>query len=252
MNNKSKKISVPYLLFMMAIGGICGFLLTSDSIPHPDHLTFKPSIVYDYDVIFGVIGLACFIFSMWSIVGIVQLSSMRNDESNMAEDETPASERAIGSFIQISVYNVIIAFVWFALGFAYFASREARDNDQEAFLIANVLSSVVFVVLAVILQAIILRHYNKLFPDRSINLRSRSAQRELFDKLDEAERFTVYRSAYSSFKAVNHMITGGILFFILYSFLFEFTPLPIIALAIIAIVQKAVYYREANKSNLGR
>ncbi|MBP3964086.1 DUF3169 family protein [Paenibacillus sp. DLE-14] len=116
--------------------------------------------------------------------------------------------------MKISAFNYISASLWFALCMAYFASREAQDKDQIVFLSVNLFSAVVFIVIAVLLQSIILRHYNKLYPDRSISMRSRNTQRELFDKLDEAERFTVYRSAYSSFKADNVMIYCCILFFI--------------------------------------
>ncbi|SFJ36040.1 Protein of unknown function [Paenibacillus sp. UNC496MF] len=248
MNHKSNKLSVLYLLFMMAVGGVGGFVLTSDSIPRPDHVTFRPGFVYDYDMIFGIIGIACLLFTIWSIAGIARLSSKPGDETPMPEEEEPpASELAVGKLLKISAFNLMTAFLWFALCFAYLASREAQASGQEAFLIANLLSAVAFVLAAVLLQAIVIRRYNRLFPDRSIDMRSRTAQRELFDKLDEAERFIVYRSAYSSFKAVDRLIIGGILFFVLYSFLYAFTPLPIIVLAVIAIVQKAVYYREASK-----
>ncbi|SDW14387.1 DUF3169 family protein [Paenibacillus sp. CF384] len=247
MNNKSKKITALYLISMMALGGVGGFLLTSESVPRPDHLTFNPGIVYDYDIIFGVIGIACFLLTTWSIIGILRYTSKSGYEPNGSEDEPTADEHAVGKLMKISAYNYMTAALWFALCMAYFASREAQANDQEGFLIVNLLCAVVFILGAVVLQSIIVRHYNKLFPDRSISMRTRNTQRELFDKLDEAERFTVYRSAYSSFKAVNVMIYSGILFFILYSFLFEFSPLPIMVLTIISIVQKAVYFREASR-----
>ncbi|WP_308634020.1 DUF3169 family protein [Paenibacillus silvisoli] len=245
--NKPKNISVPYLLFMMAIGGICGFLLTSDSIPRPDRLTFNPGFVYDYDILFGALAVACTILTIWSIIGIARFPKQSGSESQLSEEEPTASELAVGKLMKISTYNYMTAFLWFALCFAYFASREAQANDQEGFLIVNLLGAVAFIVLTVVLQAIIIRHYNKLYPDRSINMRSRSAQRELFDKLDEAERFITYRSAFSSLMAVKRLIISGILFFVLYSFLFEFTPVPIIVLAVIYIVHHAVYFREASK-----
>ncbi|MDF2724076.1 MAG: hypothetical protein K0Q59_3751 [Paenibacillus sp.] len=163
MNHKTKKITALYLVLWMAIGGVCGFLLTSDLIPRPDHLTFNPRLVYDYDIIFGVVGIACILLTTGSLIGLVRLPVKPGNEPHLPEEEPTARELAVGTLLKISAFN----------------------------------------------------------------LSSRSAQRELFDKLDEAERFIVYRSAYSSFKAVNWLIIGGILFFILYSLLLEFTPMPI-------------------------
>jgi hypothetical protein len=247
MKNKSKNLSALYLVFMMAIGGVCGFLLRSSSIPHPENLTFNPGLVYNYDIIFGVIAIACILLTVWIIMGIVRLSSIPGSEQKFTEEGPTPRELAVGTLIKISAYNLITAFLWTALCFAYLASKEGRAEDQEAFLLVNLVCACVFTLLATALQSIIIRHYNKLYPDRSINMRSRNAQRELFVKLDEAERFIVYRSAHSSLKAVNLLLISGILLFILYSLLFEFTPLPIIVLAVISIVQKAVYFREASK-----
>lgn len=246
-NTKSKNITAGYLLFMMALGGVVGFLLSSHAIPRPDNLTFNPRLVYDYDLLFGVVGAACIFLAIWSIVGLVRFASKPGIEPPVSEDGPTARELAVGKLLKISAYHLITAFSWFALCFAYVASREAQAGEQEVFLLVNLLSACGFTVLGVVLQSLTVRHYNKLFPNRSINMRSRSAQREFFDKLDEAERFIVYRSAYSSFKAVNRMIIGGVLFFIVYSLLFEFTPLPILVLAVISIVQHAVYFRESSK-----
>ncbi|NHN33646.1 DUF3169 family protein [Paenibacillus agricola] len=246
MKNKTKNML--YLVFMMVIGGACGFLISSGLIPRPANLSFNPGIFYDYDVIFGVIATACIILTLWNVIGLLRFSSIQESKPISTEEEGPTQkELTVGTLIKISAYNLIAAFLWTALCFAYLASKEARATDNETFLLINLVSASVFALIATALQLINIRHYNKLYPDRSINLGSRNAQRELFDKLDEAERFIVYRSAHSSLKAVNILIISGILLFILYSLLFEFTPLPIIILAVISLVQKAVYFREASK-----
>jgi hypothetical protein len=244
---KAKTKNQIYLVFMLVIGGAFGFLMSSSSIKRPDHLTFNPSIYYHYDIIFGVIALTTIILTAWSAIGLWKLAAIQESPHNQSEEGPTAREVAVAGLIKISAYNLITGFLWIALGFAYMASNEARGTDNEIFLLTNLISACVFLIVGTYLQIIIFRHYNKLYPDRTINVQSPHADRELFNKLDEAERFIVYRSSHNSLKAVNKLIICGVLVFIAYSFFFEFTPLPIIVLVIISIVQKAVYFHEASK-----
>ncbi len=56
-----------------------------------------------------------------------------------------------------------------------------------------------------------------------------------------------YRSAYSAYETANVTLIGRIVFFLIYSVVFGFTPLPIIVLGLVWSGQNMAYHREVNK-----
>ncbi|MBP1994465.1 DUF3169 family protein [Paenibacillus eucommiae] len=245
-----KKKNTLLILLSMIIGGIIGYLFSSGLLKKvPEDIQVTPSIYFEYDVLFAVIALVSIVLTVWNASGLLRLSRIKDQQSSEHDEPTSPKERLLGTLLKISTYNFIISFVWISLAFAHTLDigKNQSPPSEETFMLTTLLTAVLFLFISVFLQVLTVNRYNKQYPDRQLDLSALHAQRDHFEKLDEGEKYIAYRSSYRAFRVVNILLMAGILFFIMYALMFSFSPLPIIVLAIIWIVQNAVYYREVSK-----
>ncbi|RXZ77800.1 DUF3169 family protein [Paenibacillaceae bacterium] len=249
---QKRKNVMSFIMFMLG-GGVVGFIVSSGMIERlSEGMNVVPKIYFEYDVLFGILAIVSFVLIVWNIAGILRLVRVKGLHDVAGEDGPDPNNRLVGTLLQISNYNFIVTFASFVLAVAYTSGIETdlRPSAEQTFLLSVVLTGAVSLLAAIVLQYATIHQYNKYNPDRTLDMIAYRGERDLFDKMDEGEKWIVYRAAYRSFKTVNALMLIGILLFLFYSLVFSFSPLPIIVLAIIWILQKAAYYREVSK--LGR
>ncbi|MNW39086.1 hypothetical protein D3C74_161710 [compost metagenome] len=238
-----------WIILWAFIGATFGYLFASGMITVPHDADFSFSLVYEYDLMFALLALIVLVLLVWNVIGLFLLNAMNDNVQNSDVPMSP-KEKFLGTILKVSTYNTIVTLIWSVLAIAHALGAGSSKDTLSAYMVVNLVSSCVTLLVAMFLQHRTLVIYNKVYPDRMLNLKSNSrkeAERELLAKMDEGERWTVYRSAYSAYKTTNKMLIAGIMLFTLYSMMFGFTPLPIIVLGIILLVQQTAYYREFGK-----
>ncbi|WP_438492160.1 DUF3169 family protein [Paenibacillus sp. IHBB 3054] len=249
-NKPLKTKKALWLILWAFIGGMIGYIFASGAITVPENADFSFSLVYEYDLMFALLALIVLVLLVWNVIGLSQLNAM-NDEDQHSDEPMSPKEKLLGTILKVSSYNTIVTLLWLVLAFAHALGAGSPRETMQTYMMVNMISGCVTMFMAIFLQHRTLVIYNEVYPDRTLNLKSNSgkeAARELFAKMDEGEQWTVYRSAYSAYQITNVMLIAGIVLFTLYSLLFGFTPLPIVVLGIILLVQQTVYYREVAKA----
>ena len=237
-----------YMLAYLLGGGIFGFLIASDWGQNASSsLRFDPSIYYKYDLPFALAALIILVLSGLTLFGLNRLKNVPAPLDDWSEELVNKEEYALSKLLMVSAFNHIVAMIWVLTAIAYSASSASVPADVP-FILVNIFAGTAAVLVTTFLQFRSVQLYNKHFPERSLDYFGKNGQKEFFDKLDEAEKFTVYRSAFAAYKAVNIALVSGMIIFVLYSVFFTFSPLPIVVLGIIWMIQQASYYYEASKA----
>ncbi|WP_128100751.1 DUF3169 family protein [Paenibacillus sp. DCT19] len=240
------------LLMYMAGGALVGFLTASGLLNAPSDLNWKLSVYYDYDLLFGILGFLFLMFAAWNTVILTRMPTSPNLEEDLPSDadslDSPA-ERSLGRAMIISSFNVILSFTWLALSLSLFASTQTVVNSPETFNLINLIASGIAIFTVVLLQNITIKRYNTYFPDRTLDINARNMHQEHFNKLDEGEKWIVYRAAYRSFRAMNVLLSIGMISMVLYSIFFSFAPFPIVVLSGIWVILIGIYYREVYRAS---
>lgn len=244
MSKKMKKSM--HLLIYLGLGAVFGFMISTRAVTESlSSLRFEPTLYYTYDLAFGLAALLMVGLAIWTIVGLVRLPAQPL-EDEASEEETNRQEYLLSKLMLSSLYCVIVSLTWLFTALAY-ASSSAAVPEDSSFIVTNLIASVIATFGGTFLQFRTVQVYNRYFPARTLDLLGKNGAKEFFDKLDEAERYIVYRSAFSAYKAVNVSLIIGMFGFVLYSILVAFNPMPILALGVIWIIQQTVYYWEASK-----
>ncbi|KHL92993.1 hypothetical protein QW71_25900 [Paenibacillus sp. IHB B 3415] len=250
---KTKKRTNPRGLIMligsMTIGGAIGYVFASGMITVPKDFHLNPSIFYEYDVLFGSIALLSLLLTALTLYNLVKARRMKDEPKHDGEIEN-SKDKALSSVIQLSFYTMIISLLWTLMSLAHALGPGGKESSDSPFMLANMLTALVVMLFSFVLLHHSFKLYNNNYPDRQINIslgNSRDAQRELFAKMDEGEQWIVYRSSYSSFTVTSISLLIGMVFFTLYSLVFGFAPVPIMVLALILLIQQAVYYHQVHK-----
>ncbi|WNS45540.1 DUF3169 family protein [Paenibacillus sp. MMS20-IR301] len=252
MNKTKQRINIRGIIMLavsMLIGGAVGLVFASGIITIPEDVNLKPAVFYEYDVLFGFVALLTLLLTVLTVMGLVRTRRLPDEAKQDSEIENP-KERALGRAMQISLYNMIVSLMWTLMSVAHALGPGSRDSADAPFMLTNMIVSLGFMLLSILLLHRVVALYNKHYPDRQMNIspgNSKNSQRELFAKMDEGERWVVYRSAYSSFTVTTIALIIGMTFFAVYSLFFGFAPAPIMVLALILILQQSVYYREVRK-----
>ncbi|MCG7377458.1 DUF3169 family protein [Paenibacillus sp. ACRSA] len=248
-NSKYRWLRLP---LYMAGGAIVGFLVSSILLKAPANLDWTFSVYYNYDLLFGILGFLVLALFACNTAILVRIPTKLNPEEDLYSDadtlDSPA-ERSLGRAMIISNFNVILSFTWGALALSLLASTRTVTGSSEMFNLINLIVAVIAIFIIIFLQNITLKRYNNYFPDRTLDLNSSNMHQEHFDKLDEGEKWTVYRAAYRSFRNINVLLSAGMVSMVLYSILFTFAPFPIVVLSVIWIAHIGIYYREVYRKN---
>lgn len=149
----------------------------------------------------------------------------------------------------LSGFSVILTFTWAALALSLYASNRTMPNSPELFNLLNFVASCISIIIVVVVQTLTVKRYNRYYPERTLDLNSRNMKKDHFEKLDEGEKWIVYRAAYRSFQMMNVLLGVGMVSMVLYSMLFTFAPFPIVMLSVIWIANIGIYYRETYRAS---
>ena len=89
------------------------------------------------------------------------------------------------------------------MSFAHALAPGGKESDDAPFMLVNMITALLIMLLAFFMQRRAIVLYNNNYPDRQLDLsigNSKKAQRELFAKMDEGEQWIMYRSSYSALK----------------------------------------------------
>ncbi|AIQ47459.1 hypothetical protein R70723_17385 [Paenibacillus sp. FSL R7-0273] len=252
MDKTNKQLNVQRVTRIMLwamLGAVIGSLLALDLIKVPQDVDFTISFLYEYDLLFGLLAFIVLVLLVWNVKGLSRLHTMNGEHEDIDLPMTP-KEKLLSTLLKISTYNTIVSIIWLFLAIALALDGGQLNDNNTTYMLVNLVCSWVMLFIAVYLQKRTVKVFNKVYPNRMLNFNTGSqkeAERELFANMDEGERWIVYRSAYSAYKATSKMLLAGILIFVLYSVIFGFAPLPIIVLGIIWLVQHMAYYREVSR-----
>lgn len=247
-NTNLKSLRLWRLVIFGLIGAAFGYLLASGLFAAPQNIDFSLFLFYEYDVLFVFLMAVTVALLVWNVIGLFRLSRMKETHQGSEQPITP-KENMFNTLLKVSSYNTIISFTTLILALAH-AMRSVSVNNENTYMLVNMIVSAVLFIIVAFLQNRTLAFFNQVYPNRKINFnasRNKETERELFAEMDEGERWIVYRSAYSAFKTTNILLIAGIVFFLIYSVVFGFAPLPIIVLGIIWLGQNMAYQREVSR-----
>ncbi|MEK4661528.1 DUF3169 family protein [Priestia sp. FSL H7-0729] len=247
--SKKNKMRLP---LYAAGGAVVGFLGASGINKIPSNLNWTLSMYYDYDLLFGVLAASLVVMMLWNIISLSRTPSVPPTEDEVygeSDSLISPAERSLGKAMILSGFSVIVAFTWAALALSLYASHRNMTNFPELFNLVNLIAACISIIIVVVLQTLTVKRYNRYFPDRALDLNSRNMKKDHFEKLDEGEKWIVYRAAYRSFQMMNVLLGIGMVSMVLYSVLFTFAPFPIVMLAVIWIANIGIYYRETYRAS---
>ena len=121
-------------------------------------------------------------------------------------------------------------------------------SSPDLFILGNLVAACISIIIVVVLQTLTIKRYNLYFPDRALDLNAINMKKNHFEKLDEGEKWIVYRAAFRSFQTINLLLGIGMAALVLYSVLYSFAAFPIILLAVIWMINLGVYFRETYRA----
>ncbi|MDT0121440.1 DUF3169 family protein [Paenibacillus sp. RRE4] len=248
-SSKKRKMRLP----LYAAGGATfGFLTATLFKKLPSDLNWTPSVYYDYDLLFALVALMLLVTVIWNSISLSRTPHVPPEEPDDYADDLPAlitpAERSLGRAMMLSSFAVITAFAWVALALSFYEANSHSSSSPSLFILGNLVAACISIIIVVVLQTLTIKRYNRYFPDRALDLNSHNMKKDHFDKLDEGEKWIVYRAAYRSFQTMNLLLGIGMAASVLYSILYSFAAFPIVMLAVIWMINLGVYFRETYRA----
>lgn len=180
-------------------------------------------------VIFALAGL-----SAW-VASIVYFSKMKK------EKDEEVSERLLGNAMIPNAFGFLLMMMSTLILLSQMISQELETVAP----ISMLFSTIFILFTTIVMQFVLLSTFNKQFPKRSIDIFG--PKKSYIEKLDEAEKFIVYKSSYKALSNTNiTMYLLTVLTFV-YSTLWEFQLFPFLILLTLFIVNNMSYFRESMK-----
>lgn len=178
-----------------------------------------------------------------SVIGLLAASVIDYSRSKSIED-IDRSEKIFGKALMYNSFGMFVSILTFIL----IMLQMMGSNAEKDVVLPTFIAGAVLLVANMILQYVLLRHFNKCFPKRTVNLYSISEDGKPFiDKLDEAEKHIVFKSSYRAFSAQNKALSVLTFISFAYGALVEFQLYPFVILLVLYVVNNVSYYREASK-----
>ncbi|WP_427179427.1 DUF3169 family protein [Paenibacillus sp. TC-CSREp1] len=249
-SSKKRRMRLP---LYAAGGAVVGFMTAALFRKLPSDLNWTPSIYYDYDLLFLLVALMFLVTVIWNSISLARTPSFRPEEpdADFKDDSTSVSspaERSLGRALMLSSFGVITACAWVALALSLYEANSHAAESPNLFILGNLVAACISIIVVVVLQNLTIKRYNRYFPERALDLDSLNMKKNHFKKLDEGEKWIVYRAAYRSFQMMNLLLGIGMAALVLYSVLFTFTAFPIVLLAVIWMINIGVYFRETYRA----
>jgi hypothetical protein len=236
------------LVIGAAIGFSIGYFQPSIQAFGASMLEFKWSIIFEYDILYGIFLLFTLILILRILIGIFPIRSAIARVAGPADEEWSKSiEKKVGRLITSTVFFQIVTISWLAVSMSHLV-QVPEGGPDENWVVGILYLALFFLFTAITLQFIAIRFYNKVFPNRTFNWSANNPREDFFQHLDEGEKWVVYSASYKTFKIMEKLIIFGLVFFVLYSLLFnQIMIVPILVLTIIWIVQNVIYFIEVGK-----
>jgi hypothetical protein len=222
-------------------GGAIGFLLAFTALFIRDHFVWmqiEPSFfLFPYDWLYLLIASA-------AVVGIILSRSFLTQAKramNTTADATENLEKLTGKALIASSLSSSGAVIWMIIAL----TQLMTFDEPFHLLLGNALLSLLMLLLTLRLLRRCFQMLNQLDPKRTFQLNMSS--QEYFEKLDEAEKYIAYQSAFKAFKTMDLMLLISLGILVFYSVTVQFILFPMLLLSALWILQKGVYFRETMK-----
>lgn len=191
-----------------------------------------------------------FAFKIFLMLGIIMLISIFGLIINLKakfkktdlENIPNKIDKEINNLLYINSVFVIICFTWMGVMIS-----KSFGDIKESYLSIAVLA----VVVSSVLQIISVMIYNKYYPNKKLNMYENNADKNLFDKLDEGEKWIVYSCSYSTFQNMQLVYSIAMVLTIFLSIFTSISILLPIVIGLLWIIQVSIYSIKANKYNNG-
>ncbi|KNF08290.1 protein of unknown function DUF3169 [Gottschalkia purinilytica] len=215
------------------IGGIVGFLSSKYNGLSIPFSKFSYNLFYKLGIVFFIVTI---LITTKNLIDIVKYSKSHDKNSEVARNIEKKLEFTMFTSTSFSIlflgwYGVLISFI------------TTLNN------IFHISTGIIIILTGAILQGIVFKYHNKLYPKKAIDPMSLNADKDRFDKLDEGEKWMIYKSSYKTFRVMDFIYSIVLTFIILASMLFSLSSLSIVIVTLLWISQKLIYFCEARKFN---
>ncbi|GAA0359264.1 DUF3169 family protein [Bacillus horti] len=175
---------------------------------------------------------------------VFQLSEQTTEHDDDLSKQISEKEWMVSKLLILTSLNTILTFVWATLAVGL-ASQ--GNTDPVAYHLVNIVLSFLLILITSMQFKKIMHQFNLLYPNKPINLDEKNGDRAYFEKLDEGEKWMVYKAAFKAFQSLDILFVIGIIVLLGYSMLVQFTPLPTLVLTLIWLGVKIIYFVETYK-----
>lgn len=246
-NRKALKIFIPIILAAAVTGGVIGAFSstgTAETIAMAAAGIFSKImfITAPYLVMADVVvGLAAGIACYRSAVKTFRLAETEADEDAQYITYNRADDK-LSKGMMIMGLTEILALIFFSVMIAYI------DKYTESYIAVYAVTLAVFVIGCFIrlkVNQMCVDFVKIMNPQRHGSVYDLRFQKKWEESSDEMEKLMIYKSAYKAYKASSISCSIFFIILMLFSFLFDYGPLPAASVGIIWLITAAAYYREA-------
>ncbi|OUM88789.1 MAG: hypothetical protein BAA01_14255 [Bacillus thermozeamaize] len=222
-------------------GSVSGFILAFTALYARDLsagiLIEQYFFLFPYDWLYLLIGMAV-------LIGIILSRSFLTQAKRDLErsGEIPEFlEKLTGKALISASLSSCGATIWLIIALA-----QLFTFDEPFFwLLVNVTLSLFMLLLSQWLLRQCINLFNLVYPERKFQFDMSS--QEYFEKLDEAEKYIAYHSAFQAFKSMDMMLLLSLGILVVYAIFVQFALFPMLLLSALWILQKGIYFRETMK-----
>ncbi|ANY66736.1 hypothetical protein BBD42_09870 [Paenibacillus sp. BIHB 4019] len=234
--SKGKSRKLQWVLIFV-LSGLFGFGVSYFSMSNAGKLNFEGISVgfFRLDIIHMLFLLAS--VGTWA-------ASVRYCLKFNQEEDKEAGEKLLSSSMMLNTFGTYTAIV----GSMTLLSQMIIEDLHGKPVLALLIISLLLVLAHIRLQSLLFKVFNRNFPKRVFDTgRPFGAKQAYMDKLDEAEKFIVYKASYRAFNMINNTLYALVFVTFAYSALSSFQLFPFLILLVLFIVNNLAYYQETKK-----
>lgn len=162
-----------------------------------------------------------------------------------SEEDINRIETNLSYALWITSANIIVTYFFFAVGFA---TVSGEDLDTDIFFIrsgCNLLGLIYSMVVTLRSQQKVVNLEKEINPEKRGSIFDTKFAQKWEESCDEAEKLTIYKSAYKSYRVANMTCIGLWLFCVLGNLVWDFGLMPVAIVSLIWLVQTSSYCMES-------
>ncbi len=246
-NRKALKVFIPIIIVAAVIGGIIGGFSSTDT---------AESVA---DIIGDFFGKLIFAISPYMVIAAVitgvvlsiryyRISKKSFEKCKLEEDEEKQeklyqfADKTLAKGMMVIGITEIVAFIFFSGLLAYI---ERYIEEKHIIYMATLAVFILGSFSRIKIQQLMIDFQKIMNPEKTGSAYDFNFQKKWENSCDELEKFMIYKSAYKAYRVGS--LTCAIVFIVLmlFSFFFDYGPMPAMAVGLIWLVSVASYYREA-------